>query len=193
MRTHEYTKLLNNALQHAQSVVLSESVEQVLDDALLVSAANVLLELLDNLLLIRYRQRRRVEDVVELGVLLEHTLEVRQRLGCGLEGVGLCRRGVLTHINVSQAFLFSQNFPIVSLRFASSQPLLNGQLDSWKSYQSARVGSVNAEEGNRGLDGRARWGGSGVASSGGVAGSNWGAGRTGPESGAEGSSCRHGG
>lgn len=76
MRTHEYAKLLNNTLQHAQSVVLGESVEQVLDDALLVSAANVLLELLDNLLLIRHRQRRRMEDLVELGILLEDTLEV---------------------------------------------------------------------------------------------------------------------
>jgi hypothetical protein len=96
VRTHEHTKLLNNALQYGQSVVLSKSAEEVLDDALLVGAANVLLELLDNLLLVRGGERGSMEDLGELGVPLEDALEVRERLGGGLEGVGLCGRSVLT-------------------------------------------------------------------------------------------------
>jgi hypothetical protein len=49
----------------------------------------VLLELLDNLLLVGDGERGSVEDLAELGVLLENTLESLERLCGGVEGVGL--------------------------------------------------------------------------------------------------------
>lgn len=71
MRTHEHTKLLDNALEYAQPVVLRKRREEVLHDALLVRA-DVLLQFLDNLLLVRDGEGRSVEDLAELGVLLEN-------------------------------------------------------------------------------------------------------------------------
>ena len=81
-----------------QSVVLGQCAEEVLDDAVLVGAANVLLELLDNLLLVGDGERGSVEDLAELGVLLENTLESLERLRGGVEGVGLRGRGVLPQL-----------------------------------------------------------------------------------------------
>lgn len=68
-------------------------------------------------------------------------------------------------------------------------------MKSRKAYQSTRVGSVDAEEGHRGLVGGAggRCSGGSVASGRSEAGSNWGAGSTCPESSAEGTGCGHGG
>ena len=49
----------------------------------------MLLELLDNLLIVGDGERGSVEDLAELGVLLENTLESLERLRGGVEGVGL--------------------------------------------------------------------------------------------------------
>lgn len=56
MRTHQDTELLNNTLQSAQSVVLGKRSKEVLDNALLILVADVLLEFLDDGLLVRDRQ-----------------------------------------------------------------------------------------------------------------------------------------
>lgn len=58
----------------------------------------MLLELLDNLLLVGDGERGSVEDLAELGVLLENTLESLERLRGGVEGVGLRGRGVLPQL-----------------------------------------------------------------------------------------------
>lgn len=52
VRTHEHTKLVDDALERTQPVVLSKRSKQILDDSVLVSATQVLLELLHNLLLV---------------------------------------------------------------------------------------------------------------------------------------------
>jgi hypothetical protein len=62
----------------------------------------VLLELLDNLLLVRDGEGGGVEDVAKLGVLLEDALEGAQRLAGSVEGVGF-RGGRVLAENVSQA------------------------------------------------------------------------------------------
>jgi hypothetical protein len=95
VRAHQDGKLLHNTLKSAQAVVGGECLEEVLDDALLVGSTEVLLEFLDNLLLVRDGQGRGVQDLDELGVLLEDGRERLERLGRGVEGVGLRRRRVL--------------------------------------------------------------------------------------------------
>jgi hypothetical protein len=121
VRTHEHTKLLYNTLQYAQSVVLSECVEEVLDDAVLVGAANVLLELLDNLLLVRDGERGSVEDLVKLGVLLEDSLKSLERLCGGVEGVGLGGRGVLPQLLAK--LLFRSHWPAFHPRIIANGPI----------------------------------------------------------------------
>ena len=96
MRAHQDGELVHNTLKSAQTVVGGESLEQVLDDALLVGATEVLLQFLDNLLLVRDGEGGGVQDLGELGVLLEDGRERLERLGRGVEGVGLCRRGELS-------------------------------------------------------------------------------------------------
>ena len=94
MRAHQDAEVVHDALQHAQSVVLGECVEEVLDDAVLV-LANVLLELLDNLLLVGDGEGGGAEDLGELRIALEDGAELLERL-CGVvEGVGLGGSGVL--------------------------------------------------------------------------------------------------
>lgn len=95
MSSHKDAKLLNNALQSAQPVVLSQSGEEVLDDALSVLGAEVLAQLGDNRLLIRLAQAGRRKDSREPGILLEDVGERLQRLGRRVELVGLRGGGIL--------------------------------------------------------------------------------------------------
>lgn len=95
MCAHQDTKLLDNTLQRAQPVVLGESGEKVLDNALLVCRSNVLLKFLDDLLLVVGSQRWGAQDLSELGVLLENSGEGFERLCGGVENVGFGGRGVL--------------------------------------------------------------------------------------------------
>lgn len=94
MRTHQDTEVVYDALQYAHSVVLGECVEEVLDNALLV-LANVLLELLDDLLLVLDGESGCAEDLSKLGVPLEDGGELLKRLCGSIEGVGLGGGGVL--------------------------------------------------------------------------------------------------
>jgi hypothetical protein len=96
VRAHQDGELVHNTLKGAQTVVGGESLEEVLDDALLVGSTEVLLQFLDNLLLVRDGEGGGVQDLGELGVLLEDGRERLERLGRGVESVGLCRRGELS-------------------------------------------------------------------------------------------------
>lgn len=95
MGAHELGKLGDDAGERAEAVVLGEGGEQVLDDAVFVGAANVLLQLLDDLLLVRYGEGGRTQNVGELGVAFEDAGELVERLGCWVECVGLRGCGVL--------------------------------------------------------------------------------------------------
>lgn len=55
----------------------------------------MLLELSDDLLLVGDGEGRGTKDLSELGVLLEDSGEVLERLGGGFEGAGFGGRGVL--------------------------------------------------------------------------------------------------
>lgn len=95
IRTHQRTKLLHDALQNTQPVVARERLEEVLDNAVFVLAAQVLLQLGHNLLLVRDRQRRRAQQRRQLRIFLEHAAERVERLGGRFERGGLCGCGVL--------------------------------------------------------------------------------------------------
>lgn len=187
VRTHEHAELLYNTLKSTQPVVRGKCGQEVLDNALLVLRSNVLLELRDNLLLVRDGKRRGSQDLSELGVLLEQGREGFERLCGRVEDVGFRSGRVLCVVLASSSI-----FQPLSAQFHPMSSSTS-QLQIGVSYQSACVCSIDAEEGNGGLVGRAGGRGGGVASNAGNAGSNGGAGRTRPESGAEGTSCRHGG
>lgn len=91
--THKSVKLGANTLEERQSVVLSKSLEEVLDS--LVSSSGVLLELSNNLALVLGRQSWRLHDLAELGVGAENAVELCEGLGDGVEGVALHGCGVL--------------------------------------------------------------------------------------------------
>jgi len=93
VRAHELAKLGHDARQRAQTVVFRERGEQILDDSVLVGRANVLLQFLDDLLLVRDREGGGVEDFGELGVLFEDAGKLVERLGRGVERIRLrgCR------------------------------------------------------------------------------------------------------
>lgn len=97
MRAHQRPKLLHNALQQTQPVVLRQRVQEVLEDAVLVSgsATGNPLELGHDLLLIRGGQGRRVQDGSQLGVLLENGAQLRQGLGDVVEVGSFGGRSVL--------------------------------------------------------------------------------------------------
>lgn len=91
---HEGRELVADTLKGTQTVVLGESVEEVLEDAILVSTGN-LLELLNDLLLVGLGEGRGVQDGGELGVLLESLVEVGKSLGGRVESGGLNGSSVL--------------------------------------------------------------------------------------------------
>lgn len=80
---HDLAKLLANALQKAQSVVLGKGLEEVLDGR--VAAASLLGELGDNGRLVLGAQRGSGQDGTELLVLFENGAEVSEALGGGIE------------------------------------------------------------------------------------------------------------
>lgn len=94
VRAHQLSELLRDALERTQPVVLGKSLEQVLDDAVLV-VAQVLLELGHNLLLVLDGEGGRTEHRGELGILLEDVAQRVEALGRGIERVGLRGRSVL--------------------------------------------------------------------------------------------------
>lgn len=87
---HESRELVSDTLEGAETVVLSESLEEVLDNVTLVGTGN-LLELLDNLLLVGVGEGRGTEDGGELLVALDGLAEGSDSLGGLLEAGGLGR------------------------------------------------------------------------------------------------------
>lgn len=94
MSAHESTKLLANALQNAQAVVLGKGSEEVLEDITLVGTSN-LLELGNDLLLVGVGQGRGTEDGDQLLVGLQGLAEGSDGLGGRVEGGGLGGGSVL--------------------------------------------------------------------------------------------------
>lgn len=86
-------KLLADALEDAEAVVLGQGGEQVVDG--LVGGAGLLLEFGDDGGLVLSAQGRRGEDGGELGILGDDSVQLRDSLGGRVEGRGLNSRGVL--------------------------------------------------------------------------------------------------
>lgn len=95
VRTHKSTELLANTLKSTQPVVLGKSVEEVLQDVALVSAASELLQLVNDLLLVGGREGRGADDGGELAVVLEGLAEGGEGLGDLVEGGGFGGGSVL--------------------------------------------------------------------------------------------------
>jgi hypothetical protein len=91
---HQSTELLADTLERTETVVLGQSLEEVLEDVGLVGTGN-LLELLDDLLLVGNGQGRSVEDGDQLGVGLQGLAEGSDSLGGLVEGSGLGGSSVL--------------------------------------------------------------------------------------------------
>jgi hypothetical protein len=91
---HQSTELLADTLEGSKTVVLGQSLEEVLDDVGLVGTGN-LLELLDDLLLVGNGQGRSAEDGDQLGVGLQGLAEGSDGLGGLVEGSGLGGGSVL--------------------------------------------------------------------------------------------------
>ena len=89
VRTNKRLKLLNHTLQQSQTVVLSQSSQEVLENLVLVAAGNGL-QFLDDLLLVADTQSRCVENGGEFGVLFEDLAELSEGFGDRVEGGGLC-------------------------------------------------------------------------------------------------------
>ena len=75
MCTHELFKVVTHALQYAQSIVLGQSVEEILDCAALVHAAGVLLELSHDLRFVARGQGGCAEDGGQLVIGFEDLVE----------------------------------------------------------------------------------------------------------------------
>jgi hypothetical protein len=112
LRANQLRKLLDDALKSTKPVVRSQRLEEVLHDAVLVLAANVLLQLGNDLLLVGHGERGRIEDRRELRVLLEDGGERVERSGGGVEGAGLDGCGVLRR-KLASGFSTIASFPIV--------------------------------------------------------------------------------
>lgn len=94
MGAHQSTELLADTLEGTETVVLGQSLEEVLEDVGLVGTGN-LLELLDDLLLVGNGQGRSVEDGDQLGVGLQGLAKGSDSLGGLVEGSGLGGSSVL--------------------------------------------------------------------------------------------------
>lgn len=100
MSTHQGLELLADALKETETVVLGQSLQEVLDDVALVAAGD-LLELLDDLLLVAGGEGWGSDDVGQLAVGLEGLSEAGESLGGLVEGGGLGRGSVLFIVAVS--------------------------------------------------------------------------------------------
>lgn len=98
--SHQGLELLADALKETETVVLSQSLQEVLDDVALVATGD-LLELLDDLLLVAGGEGGGSDDVGQLGVGLEGLSEAGESLGDLVEGGGLGRGSVLLIVAVS--------------------------------------------------------------------------------------------
>jgi hypothetical protein len=87
------TKLLDNSLQEAQSVVLSEGIEEVLEGG--TAGTGLLDELGHDRRPVGRSQGGGGEDGNQLGVLLDDGAQLGEFFGSGVEGGSLGRRSVL--------------------------------------------------------------------------------------------------
>lgn len=90
---HELAKLDANTLQQSQAVVVRKRGEEVLDR--LAPRAGLLGQLSHHGGLVLGSQGRSLQDVVELGVLLDEGLERGEGLGGGVQGGRLGSGGIL--------------------------------------------------------------------------------------------------
>jgi hypothetical protein len=90
---NDLAKLVGDALEQAQAVVLGQRLEEVLERG--AAGASLLDELGDDGRLVGGRQGRRGEDADQLGVLVEDAGQLGELFGGGVEGRGLGGRGVL--------------------------------------------------------------------------------------------------
>lgn len=88
MSAHQGSELLADTIEGAETVVLSKSGEEVLQDVGLVGTGD-LLELLNDLLLVGDAQAGSAEDGVQLGVGLQGLAEAGDGLGSLVESSGL--------------------------------------------------------------------------------------------------------
>lgn len=91
--SNDLAKLLSDALQETQSVVLGEGVEEVLEGG--AAGTGLLDELGNNRRLVGGGQGGSREDSGELGVLVEDAAQLGELFGGGIEGGSLGGRGVL--------------------------------------------------------------------------------------------------
>lgn len=85
LSAHEHTKLLRDTLKYAKTVVLGQGLEEVCEGVGLVGNTSALLQLSDDLLLVRDRECRRGQDGLELGVALEGGVQVVHGFGNGVD------------------------------------------------------------------------------------------------------------
>jgi hypothetical protein len=86
---HEGTELLGNTLKLVQSVVLGQSLEEVLDGVVLVLDTEGLLDLGNDLRLVGFAEGGGLKDSLESGISLEGGMEVLETLCGGIQRVGL--------------------------------------------------------------------------------------------------------
>jgi hypothetical protein len=91
---HQGSELIADTFEGRETVVLGQSLEEVLEDVGLVSTGN-LLELLDDLLLVGNGQGRSAEDGNQLGVGLQGLAKGSDSLSGLVEGSGLGGSSVL--------------------------------------------------------------------------------------------------
>lgn len=94
MSAHQGSELVADTLEGTETVVLGESLEEVLEDTGLIGTGH-LSELLDDSLLVGDSEHRSAEDGDELLVSLEGLAEAGDSTGSLVESSGLGGSGVL--------------------------------------------------------------------------------------------------
>lgn len=124
----DLAKLLSDALQEAQSVVLGEGVEEVLEGG--AAGTGLLDELGNNRRLVGGGQGGSGQDSAQLGVLVEDAAQLGELFGGGIEGGSLGGRGVLK-IDAS----ISHRFVVMPIP-PRPEPQRSGKLRNWQLLSS---------------------------------------------------------
>lgn len=114
--THQGLELLTDALKEAETVVLSQGLQEILDDVALVVTGD-LLEFLDDLLLVAGAEGGGSDDAGQLAVGLEGLSEAGESLGRLVESGGLGRGSVLFIIAVSSHSMPFRNSQMNDMHF----------------------------------------------------------------------------
>lgn len=148
--THQLAELGADTLEKSQTVVLGESVEEVLDGVGLVLATGVLLELSDDGGLVLGGEGRCLHDVGELWVLDIDLREGAEGLGHSLERLRLHGSSVLWEVNVSIETCIMGQQADGQLQWSSTPSWAQCYRDEL-TYQSTGISAIEAEEGDRRL------------------------------------------